>query len=164
MSSNGRTYDSGSYYRGSSPCIPATIFSPPPARRYRLGVRTGDSQSLNRGSNPRSAAILPRARIYGGSNPAVSGSTDSRSANRDGEAAHRVVGSSRPSIPVALPFSSSSTLDISEPLALRGNITKCLAEPRHGDAYVASLVSLCYNVVSWKIQRNQIRSPLPRPP
>lgn len=26
MSSNGRTYDSGSYYRGSSPCIPASFF------------------------------------------------------------------------------------------------------------------------------------------
>lgn len=30
--------------------------------RYRLGVRTGDSQSSNRGSNPRSAAKFPRRR------------------------------------------------------------------------------------------------------
>src|SRR5262249_32088506 len=30
-----------------------------PARRYRLGVRTGGSQPSNRGSNPRSAASRP---------------------------------------------------------------------------------------------------------
>ena len=42
---NGNTADSGSAFGGSSPSIPARWF-------LRLMVRTGDSQSLNRGSIP----------------------------------------------------------------------------------------------------------------
>lgn len=43
---NGNTADSGSAFGGSSPSIPGVKWF------LRLMVRTGDSQSLNRGSIP----------------------------------------------------------------------------------------------------------------
>ena len=57
-SANGRPDDSGSSNPGSNPG-PAAIFIKKKIRkrRYRLGVRTGDSQSSNRGSIPRSATL-----------------------------------------------------------------------------------------------------------
>ena len=57
-SSNGKTADSGSAYRGSNPCgaaqHPATIWF---LRPYRLTVRTEPSQGSNTGSIPVKATL-----------------------------------------------------------------------------------------------------------
>ena len=56
-SANGRPGDSGSLSPGSNPGPAAKISKN--RRRYRLEVRTGGSQPSDRGSIPRSAAIIP---------------------------------------------------------------------------------------------------------